>query len=36
MKVNIDTATNEIKVWNNGGGIPVQVRNVYGIRFVNV
>ena len=25
MKVNIDSATNTITVWNNGGGIPVQM-----------
>jgi DNA topoisomerase-2 len=25
MKVNIDPANNTITVWNNGGGIPVQM-----------
>ena len=27
LKVNIDAESNTITVWNNGGGIPVQMHN---------
>lgn len=31
LKVNIDTETNEISVWNNGKGIPIQMHKEYKI-----
>ena len=30
-RINIDTKTNTIRIWNNGKGIPIQIRNDEGI-----